>query len=178
MNETAKNIIKYVSLALAIMLCVSIVMPFSCYFALFTCSMAFDDSSVDCRKEFGALTGFTEVPPCETAIYQNTHGGFHGDGSTAMVMTFDEENGALLSSLLAETENWRPAPMYGRVSDLFYSNGFFSAAEITDGYYSCYDKQQESFDPEVFDTKEYSTNCWIAAYDCDDPTLYFYEHDT
>ena len=30
MNETAKNIIKYVSLALAIMLCVSIVMPFSC----------------------------------------------------------------------------------------------------------------------------------------------------
>ena len=86
MNETAKNIIKYVSLALAIMLCVSIVMPFSCYFALFTCSMAFDDSSVDCRKEFGALTGFTEVPPCETAIYQNTHGGFHGDGITAMVI--------------------------------------------------------------------------------------------
>lgn len=162
MNETAKNIIKYVSLALAIMLCVSIVMPFSCYFALFTCSMAFDDSSVDCRKEFGALTGFTEEPPCETA----------------MVMTFDEENGALLSSLLAETENWRPAPMFGRASDIFYSNGFFSAAEITDGYYACYDKQQESFDPEVFDTNEYSTNCWIAAYDCDDPTLYFYEHDT
>ena len=41
----------------------------------------------------------------------DTHGGFHGDGNSCLILAFSPENGETLAQELAEREDWRPLPL-------------------------------------------------------------------
>lgn len=119
---------------------------------------------------------------------EDTHGGFHGDGSYYLILDCSEkaeEAGEII-------EDWKPLPltenlqliMYGGVKD--GENYGYNLAEISkwpvinNGVYKFVDRHHEAVeetdDADLFD--RYSFNFSIAVYDLDTNTLYYFELDT
>ena len=110
----------------------------------------------------------------------DTHGGFHGDGSSLHTYHFTD------SSMQPEMEDsrlWKKLPFSESVSNLI-NNEFDECAsaipEIANGYYFFYDRHSETKDP--YDESElwnrHSVNCTVAIYDADEDILYVFEEDT
>ncbi len=117
----------------------------------------------------------------------DTHGGFHGDGSYRLILDCSE-NTEKAKELI---KDWKPLPlsenlqtlMYGGETDEFYTFGLAEEAHwpvINNGVYKFADRHSESVDPSddtnIFNRHSY--NFSIAAYDLDTNTLYFYACDT
>ena len=110
----------------------------------------------------------------------DTHGGFHGDGSSLHAYHFTD------SSMQPEMEDsrlWKKLPFSENVSNLI-NNEFDECAsaipEITNGYYFFYDRHSQAKDP--YDESElwnrHAVNCTVAIYDADEDILYVFEKDT
>lgn len=124
-----------------------------------------------------------------TVIDENdTHGGFHGDGSYYLILDCSEKREQAMElikdwTLLSLTENLQLI-MYGGEKDGV--NYVYNLAEeahwpiINNGVYKFVDRHSEavdkSDDTELFN--RYSFNFSIAAYDLDTNTLYYFEFDT
>ncbi len=126
--------------------------------------------------------------PSEFAVVheEDTHGGFHGDGYTSLILDCSSASDKALS-LVSE---WTPLPlsenleliMYGGVRD-GVTYGYELAEEahwphIEHGYYRFNDRQSEdpSDDSGLFG--RYSFHFELAVYDTDSHTLYYFKFDT
>lgn len=106
--------------------------------------------------------------------FEDSHGGFHGDGLTAAEVGLEG-----LAAGLADAPGWKPLPMSenaARAVGLCGDEG----ASIEEGFYFLYDRHSESKDP--YDDTElcdrYSWNFTAAVYDSRQGRLYYYKLDT
>lgn len=122
----------------------------------------------------------------------DTHGGFHGDGTRIMVIQFTETR---LEEQMAENEKWKALPLsdelekvvYGKTEGnvtsgpyIDYGSVEIKIPEISNGYYYFQDRHSESIDP--YDSSvvlgRHSFNFTIMLYDCDTDLLYIVKEDT
>ena len=123
---------------------------------------------------------------------EDSHGGFHGDGMTFVVLHFDEGG---LADQLEGLAGWHPLPLsentealaYGRDTEdgrrgpyLCDDEGQPVFPEIQNGYYYFCDRHTESKDVyddgDVFERSSY--NFTMAIYDIDTDRMYYVEFDT
>lgn len=131
------------------------------------------------------------LPETVSVGYEDTHGGFHGDGETFVTLTFSADDAAALQAQLAE-QGWQPLPMegemraavYGGALDgVNYGDGVFARYSVSapvNGWYWFFDRHSEATDPHSADglLGRYSMNYSAAVFDADRNTLYYYELDT
>lgn len=123
---------------------------------------------------------------------EDSHGGFHGDGITYVVIQFDDDS---FETSISGAENWKPFPLDETAQALVYGCVF------TDGQYGPYltDEEGDPLIPKV-ETGYYwlkdwqaddgaqtggadilhraSLNFTLAVYDSDCNTLYYCKMDT
>ncbi|NBI07841.1 hypothetical protein [Senegalia massiliensis] len=151
-------------------------------------------SSSDLTKEISLTTGINFL---DGRILKNvdSHGGFHGDGTTYIEIMFsDKENESIIRSI-ENNDRWGKLPLtddlnialYGKGSSSQFigplvtndeGKGFFPTVE--NGYYFFIDRYSESKDKKD-DTSIINRNSFnftIAIYDKDSKTLYYCELDT
>lgn len=118
----------------------------------------------------------------------DTHGGFLGDGDYYFTLDCSENKEKAIEKL----EQWNSLPLPENLQLIMYggtrdgrSYGYLWAEEagipqITNGFYSFYDRHSEATDP--YDDSElldrHSFNFSIALYDCDTDRMYYLECDT
>lgn len=131
-----------------------------------------------------------DLPEAASVSYEDTHGGFHGDGETFATLRFGEDGARSLQDQL--TEDWKPLPMEdelraavygGELDGVNYGDGVFAAHHVpapVNGQYWFLDRHSEAADPHSADglLKRYSMNYSVAVFDEDQNTLYYYELDT
>lgn len=116
---------------------------------------------------------------------EDTHGGFHGDGDTTLILTFTEENRTALEEEIAEADGWKALPLTENLERVVYEGYFGELFEdvprdLTDGWYFFMDRHSEAEDPRddsgLFGRGSY--NFTLAIYDRSRGILYYYEMDT
>lgn len=131
------------------------------------------------------------LPETVSVGYEDTHGGFHGDGETFVTLTFSADDAAALQAQLAE-QGWQPLPMegemraavYGGALDgVNYGDSIFAPREVPppeNGWYWFYDRHSDAADPHSADglLARASCNFTAAVFDADRNALYYYELDT
>ena len=73
-----------------------------------------------------------DLPAVSSISYEDTHGGFHGDGETFAVLTFEGEAAQQMQALLP-AQGWRALPMDGDLEIFAYGgekNGISYEYEI------------------------------------------------
>lgn len=141
----------------------------------------------------------TDASEFVVSTYYDTHGGFHGDGETVIIMSLTPEQEA---QLLKNTQNGfcrydlpfsQPISiaLYGGYMDRggtnYYHGSLFNTEsgepivpQISNGFYLFYDRHSESTDPSNDSRLHYrgSWNFDLAVYDADTRTLYYLVLDT
>ena len=117
----------------------------------------------------------------------DTHGGFHGDGTTCIAYRFDDDT--ILKEIKSSSQ-WSEFPLDDTVQALVYglsdettqigpmlndNEGHPIVPEIRNGYYLLIDRQNDAA-ADILD--RYSFNFTLGLYDTDTNTLYFCELDT
>ena len=120
-----------------------------------------------------------------TVVEENdTHGGFHGDGTYLLVLDCSENKERALELV----KEWKAFPLSENLKTVLYGNDTYISLlaeetkipEITNGYYYFYDRHSESTDASD-DTNllsRASYNFTLAIYDSDTDRLYYVEFDT
>ena len=105
--------------------------------------------------------------------FEDSHGGFLGDGLTAAEVDIGG-----LEEALSAAPGWRPLPPSENTARALQLCGLEELPE--EGYCHLYDRHSDSTDP--YDDSElherYSWNFTAAVYDSGSGRLYFYEFDT
>lgn len=133
------------------------------------------------------ITG-VDIGKCEIVQNTNTHGGFHGDGETSIIIDCKENKDEIMS----QVTKWKPLPLSENLQLIMYGGtkdgvtyGYLLAEEanipmIESGYYYFIDRQSKAqdkySDEALFD--RYSFNFSLALYDTETDLMYFYEFDT
>ncbi len=158
-----------------------------CLMCLTACSYYFDEIAV-----ISDALGI-DVSQGELKIYNDTHGGFHGDGELYVEMVFSDD---AFTDRIKLSGEWSalPLPLTLRIvaygGKLEGGSSYHSFIDdpdgenliplISNGYYYFRDRSSESRDErdpsQILD--RYSYNFTLAIYDIDTRTLYFYEIDT
>ena len=132
-----------------------------------------------------------DLPEAASISYEDTHGGFHGDGETFAVLTFDEDAAQEVETLLRDA-GWQALPMEGDLAIFAYggekegvSYGYEALVKnevpvLENGWYWFFNRDDAAENPYSADglLGQGSINCTVSAYDADTDTLYFYELDT
>lgn len=121
----------------------------------------------------------------------DTHGGFHGDGTTYIWLKFSDDK---VLEQIKENTQWKSFPLDETVETLVYgitdeknsigpfltdSDGNALVPEIQKGYYLLTDRQAESDKATGADIlHRNSFNFTLGLYDTDTNTLYFCKLDT
>lgn len=107
----------------------------------------------------------------------DTHGGFHGDGTTFIVVDCSKID------VIKEMQNaagWKELPLSDSSRNLIYTFCDLPFPEITNGYYYFCDRHREAAG--IYDdtkvTERSSLNFTIAVYDSDTGMLYYSRVDT
>ncbi len=118
---------------------------------------------------------------------EDTHGGFHGDGTYYLIMDCSD-NKEKASEIL---KGWNALPLTENLDWLIYGGekngktryGLYDEVhipEIEKGYYMFLDRHMESTDSKddtkIFDRSSY--NFSFAIYDSDTDTFYYFDYDT
>lgn len=122
----------------------------------------------------------------------DTHSGFHGDGTTYTRIKFEGEVAENICTEIKENNNWNELPFYENLQLIMYGGtknnveyNYKLADEVgiptvQNGYWIFIDRagNQKTLkeDTKLFD--RYSFNFTIAIYDTDNNVLYYYEIDT
>ncbi len=133
-----------------------------------------------------------DVSAGEMISESNSHGGFHGDGDTVVVIQFADNS---FSKQIEETEEWNTMPLTENLTALVYGvqtegssvgpmihsgDGTPAIPEVENGYYYFRDRHYQSTDPTddsgVLGRASY--NFTMAIYDTDSQILYYMELDT
>ncbi len=132
----------------------------------------------------------TKIPTDLKAEYEDSHGGFHGDGDTfAKVRLIGKSAEKVIIEI---KDKWKPLPlsenlnliMYGGIKDnIEYSYNLaekFQIPHIEHGYWYFIDRHSKSaetyYDANLFERN--SINFTLALYDADTSILYYLELDT
>ena len=138
-----------------------------------------------------------DLAGCTVRMDSDTHGGFHGDGETAVILTWEDGSG--VETQIAQSDAWQPLPLPKELTAVFYGYAYeedgwsyswgplavdedgaplFPAVE--NGYYFFLDRHSESAEAEspadLWDRASF--NFTAALYDADRGALYYYELDT
>lgn len=129
-------------------------------------------------KELGVdVSGGREIS------YEDTHGGFHGDGTASIVLQFDDNS--VLEAIQKDSE-WKEFPLDGIMQEIVYGTDmeiggrpapgpFMKVPEIQNGYYILIDRHSEK-DKNILE--RYSFNFTVGLYDADTNIMYFCKLDT
>ena len=119
--------------------------------------------------------------------HEDSHGGFHGDGHTFIVLQFSDNS--ILDTIKKDVK-WKEFPLDETTQALVYGledneshtlpflsneDGTALIPEIQNGYYILIDRQPET-DTDILE--RYSFNFTIGIYDSDTNIMYFCELDT
>lgn len=122
------------------------------------------------------------LPSRKADCYEDTHGGFHGDGDIFMSFSLNEKELEKLEKDIEENSNWKTideearAYLYGDAKGVYKGYLQGRVPELKNGYFCIYDKQTESFS---FPKKDsYSRNYVAAVCSIEDKTIYIYGMDT
>jgi len=142
-------------------------------------------------KKISATLGI-KIPANVKIEYEDTHGGFHGDGETFAKIQFDAFQAEEILRQITSLESWHKLPlsenlhliMYGGERDnVEYAYNFaksFGISHVKNGYWFFVDRHDKSTSPEkdedIFERSSF--NFTLAIYDIDTNTLYFFELDT
>lgn len=133
-----------------------------------------------------------DVSAGEVISKSDSHGGFHGDGSTVIEIPLNDTS---ISDQIKDNEDWNALPLTENLTALVYGvqtegssvgpmihsgDGEPVIPEVENGYYYFQDRHSQSTDPKddsgVLGRASY--NFTIAIYDEDRQTLYYMELDT
>ena len=159
-----------------------------CLFALSACSWInpFDAHNYIEKRLFITL-------PNEAAIeYEDSHGGFHGDGEFFAKVTFTDNEAKDFLNSIRQNEKWYSLPMEkdlsllvfgGKDGDMTYgyrSDKMKPAQDIKNSVYFFRDRFAEQYKNDVSSglLGRASYNYSIGVYDEDNRVLYVYERDT
>ena len=112
---------------------------------------------------------------------KDTHGGFHGDGSSLSAYQYTDSS---MEPEMEESVLWKKLPLSENVCNLLNNSIGDECAnaipEVTNGYYFFYDRHSEARDPynESDLWNRHSINCTVAIYDAENDVMYIYEMDT
>ncbi len=124
--------------------------------------------------------------------YEDSHGGFHGDGETFAVVTFSEEGAWELETCLGyELPGWEKLPLTGDAHQVLYGGNSWRplihddsgeplVPELSNGWFFFLDRQvdyEEDYVKESIFSRS-SFNFTLAVYDADSNTLYYFRLDT
>ncbi len=131
-----------------------------------------------------------EIPAALIIEYEDSHGGFHGDGSTYAKIKLDGKGTE--KAILEIKKSWKSLPlsenlsliMYGGMRDnIEYIYNFadkFKIPHIENGYWLFIDRHSKSInnydDTDLFNRNSF--NFTLALYDADEKILYYIEFDT
>lgn len=111
----------------------------------------------------------TEIKAGKVLTHWDTHGGFHGDGTT-----FTKIQG---SCKIPDSPFWHPLPAPEEARRLMSLTGESLIPEVKKGYWFFYDRHSGSEDPARIVSRG-SWNFTLAVYDPKENILYYYELDT
>ena len=108
----------------------------------------------------------------------DTHGGFHGDGESCLILAFTPENGETLAAELAGRTDWQalplddlPATVMESIIPLLEADGLDYTVPAQ-GWYWYQDRSPAGHN------REFPLNCTIAVYDPQNSQLAYFELDT
>lgn len=104
--------------------------------------------------------------------YSDTHGGFHGDGTTLLVLSGD--------ACIPDSRFWHDLPMTKNVRDALESFGPEGMPEIKNGQWFFLDRHSKTTDP-TDSSMLFGRGSWnftLAVYDSDAEVLYYLKVDT
>lgn len=108
----------------------------------------------------------------------DTHGGFHGDGESCLILAFTPENGETLAAELAGRTDWQalplddlPATVMESIIPLLEDDGLDYTVPAQ-GWYWYQDRSPAGHN------REFPLNCTIAVYDPQNSQLAYFELDT
>lgn len=117
------------------------------------------------------------LPEGDVVVDLDTHGGFHGDGESCVVLAFAPETGEALAVELAGRSNWQDLPMeeaaasvLGSICSLLENDGLDYTVPSR-GWYWYLDRSPEGYSLDV------PHNCTIAIYDPQSCQLAYFELD-
>lgn len=143
------------------------------------------------KSEIKEVIGI-DVNKASVARDDESHGGFHGDGSSFTVLRFSDNK---ISKQILKQDDWKSLPLSKNITALVYGtstenesvgpyltneNGEPLIPKIHKGYYYFLDRHSESTDRhDDSKTLERSAlNLTIAIYDADQNVLYYATLDT
>ena len=131
-----------------------------------------------------------DIPGSMKIDYEDTHGGFHGDGETIATIEFTKSIAEKIRKDIADNMNWNSLPlsenhdilMYGGTKEgITFSYNYaelLNMPRIENGYWFYEDRQPESTlsreEEDLIPLLSY--NFTIAIYDLDTDTLYYLEN--
>ncbi len=139
------------------------------------------------KEEVAAALGIDVSGGTETE-HTDTHGGFHGDGTTFIALHFSDE--ACLNEI-ESSASWKPLPLSENLETLVYGQASGGPVltsdkgdplfpQVENGYYYLWDRHDESEnrqdDSDLL--QRASFNFTLALYDADAKTLYYCAFDT
>lgn len=143
------------------------------------------------QKEVSQALGINATEGTELS-YSDTHGGFHGDGTKYIQLSFSDEE---FVDSIKQSPEWKQLPLSTDLYTLIYGISNEKEAigpyatddsesalfpQIENGYYFFKDRFSESTDSQNSSDilSRSAFNFTIAIYDTDTNTLYFCEVDT
>ena len=119
-----------------------------------------------------------DLPAGDVLTDIDTHGGFHGDGESCIVLAFTPENGEALAEELAGRSDWQalplddlPATVMESIIPLLEDDGLDYTVPAQ-GWYWYQDRSPAGHN------REFPLNCTIAVYDPQNSQLAYFELDT
>lgn len=142
-------------------------------------------------RDISTTTG-VDVSAGEVITAEDSHGGFHGDGTTVIEVQY---KGTALAEQIEEHGDWNVLPLTENLTALVYGvhteetsvgpmvhdgTGTPILSKVQNGYWFFYDRHSQSTNPKddsgVLGRASY--NFTIAIYDTVNQTLYYIEFDT
>jgi hypothetical protein len=124
------------------------------------------------------------VPFSAELEYEDSHGGFHGDGECIVKVFFSEEQAKNFTEKIENNNHWKKLPMPERLQNCVsvYTEEGKNMPIIENGYWFYLDRNSEAdnkYDEnERYEEKRWSRNYSVAVFDSDENILYYYELDT
>lgn len=120
----------------------------------------------------------------KVVVESNNHGGFHGDGTTFIKLTFSNDD--CLNSIKNNAEReWSVLPLNDTIKALLnITKALFEDSialpSVEHGYYCFIDRHPENTDPNNYRDvlKRASINITLCIYDVDTQSLYYIKIDT
>lgn len=112
------------------------------------------------------------MPKVRVVYHSDTHGGFHGDGTTVLILSGQAH--------IPESRFWHDLPMGKNVRDTLEANLPEGLPPVAEGQWFCLDRHSKAVDPAdpamLFGHGSY--NFTVALYDSDNQLLYYIKLDT